>query len=206
MTNHLHVLLCLYRKSDMRLRDVAFHVGITERMVQRIIVELVAEKGYLHVVKEGRRNRYLIDSGLRLRHPLEIQHTICLRLARVLELATRLFYRLGRTRRGGEKDPASHRFLRPHCRCSPLPKMYTPVRSDSSVLTPIFCGVPVFPPPTALSRRYYMTISTRNKFPVFEILVTGARRCFAKTQKKIGGIIDRKWQEVWVGSPRAKKD
>ena len=41
LTNHTHVLLCLYRQPDQRLRDVASSVGITERMVQRIVAELV---------------------------------------------------------------------------------------------------------------------------------------------------------------------
>ncbi|WP_010587628.1 helix-turn-helix transcriptional regulator [Schlesneria paludicola] len=75
LTNHSHVLLCLYRTPDQRLRDVATAVGITERMVQRIVVELV-EAGYLKVSKEGRRNRYVINSKLRLRHALGSHHTI----------------------------------------------------------------------------------------------------------------------------------
>jgi predicted transcriptional regulator len=75
LTNHMHVLLFLYRNPDQRLRDVAVAVGITERMVQRIIVELV-DAGYLKISKEGRRNRYVVNSKLRLRHPLEKHHTI----------------------------------------------------------------------------------------------------------------------------------
>ena len=75
LTNHTHVLLCLYRQPDQRLRDVAVAVGITERMVQRIVAELV-DAGYLHIQKEGRCNRYTVTSELQLRHPLEMQHTI----------------------------------------------------------------------------------------------------------------------------------
>ena len=75
LTNHTHVLLCLYCQPDQRLRDVAVAVGITERMVQRIVAELV-EAGYLHIQKEGRCNRYTVTSDLQLRHPLEMQHTI----------------------------------------------------------------------------------------------------------------------------------
>jgi len=75
LTNHSHVLLCLYRTPDRRLRDVAIAVGITERMVQRIVGELV-KAGYLTISKEGRRNRYVMNSRLRLRHPLEMHHTI----------------------------------------------------------------------------------------------------------------------------------
>ncbi len=75
LTNHTHVLLCLYRQPDQRLRDVALAVGITERMVQRVVAELV-EAGYLHIQKEGRCNRYTVSSNLQLRHPLEMQHSI----------------------------------------------------------------------------------------------------------------------------------
>ena len=75
LTNHTHVLLCLYRQPDRRLRDVANEVGVTERLVQRIVAELF-EEGYLHITKEGRCNRYTVNADLRLRHPLEMQHTI----------------------------------------------------------------------------------------------------------------------------------
>jgi DNA-binding MarR family transcriptional regulator len=75
LTNHAHVLLCLYQQPDRRLRDVATAVGITERMVQRVVAEL-AEAGYLKITKEGRCNRYEINTALYLRHPLELQHTI----------------------------------------------------------------------------------------------------------------------------------
>lgn len=75
LTNHSHVLLCVYRNPDQRLRDVASAVGITERMVHRIIAELV-QGGYLKVSKEGRRNRYVVNWRRRLRHPLETHRTI----------------------------------------------------------------------------------------------------------------------------------
>ena len=75
LTNHTHVLLCLYRRPDQRLRDVAIAVGITERMVQRIVAEL-ADEGYLHIEKEGRCNRYQVTANLYLRHPLEMRQTI----------------------------------------------------------------------------------------------------------------------------------
>ena len=75
LTNHTHVLLCLYRHPDQRLRDVATAVGITERMVPRVVAELVTA-GYLKITKEGRCNRYAVNEGFRLRHPLEIHNTI----------------------------------------------------------------------------------------------------------------------------------
>ena len=57
LTNHAHVLFCIAEDPEMRLRDVAARVGITERAVQRIVTDLEGE-GYLTVSKEGRRNRY----------------------------------------------------------------------------------------------------------------------------------------------------
>ena len=81
LTNHAHVLLCIYREPEIRLRDVALRVGITERMVQKIVAEL-AEAGYLVVEKDGRCNRYQLQTDLRLRHPLQSRHAV----GRLLEL------------------------------------------------------------------------------------------------------------------------
>ena len=74
-TNHTHVLVCLARDPEARLRDVAADVGITERAAQRIVAELV-EAGYLERTKEGRRNRYSLHTELPLRHPLERDHAV----------------------------------------------------------------------------------------------------------------------------------
>ncbi len=74
-TNHAHVLLCVARDPDIRHRDVALRVGITERAAQRIIGELV-ESGYLERKKEGRRNHYRLHPDLPLRHPLEAHSSI----------------------------------------------------------------------------------------------------------------------------------
>ena len=59
----------------MRLRDVAQLVGITERMVQKIVADL-AGAGYLDITKEGRCNHYHVNADLKLRHPLEMHHTV----------------------------------------------------------------------------------------------------------------------------------
>jgi DNA-binding MarR family transcriptional regulator len=75
LTNHSHVLLCLYRNAEITLREVAVLVGITERMVQKIVAELV-EAGFLEVTKVGRRNSYEITLNKTLRHPLESHCTI----------------------------------------------------------------------------------------------------------------------------------
>ena len=70
LTNHTHVLICLDRDPTMRVRDVAREVGITERSVLRIILEL-EEAGALSRSKDGRNNHYRVRRGTRLRHPLE---------------------------------------------------------------------------------------------------------------------------------------
>ena len=75
LTNHTHVLLCLYRNPEITLREVAVLVGITERMVQKIVAELV-EAAYLKVTKVGRRNTYQITVDKKLRHPLESHRSI----------------------------------------------------------------------------------------------------------------------------------
>jgi len=60
LSNHAQVLICIARDPDIRLRDVAVTVGITERAVQRIVADLVAA-GYLGIERAGRRNRYIIN-------------------------------------------------------------------------------------------------------------------------------------------------
>lgn len=75
LTNHAHVLLCIAQDPEVRLRDVAVRVGITERAVQRIVTDL-ENAGYLTVSKEGRRNRYQVNDDRPLRHPSERHRTV----------------------------------------------------------------------------------------------------------------------------------
>jgi predicted transcriptional regulator len=84
LTNHAHVLFCLARDPDVRLRDVALQVGITERATQRIVAEL-ADGGFITVHKEGRRNSYRIRDKKRLRHPIEQEVSIRQLLDLILE-------------------------------------------------------------------------------------------------------------------------
>lgn len=70
LTNHAHVLLCLAKNPSERMRDLAKIVGVTERTVQRIVLEL-EKSGYLEHIRIGRRNFYKIHSGLPLRHDVE---------------------------------------------------------------------------------------------------------------------------------------
>ena len=82
LSNHGHVLVCLARQSDTRLRDVADAVGITERAVQSIVADLEAV-GAITRIRAGRRNRYEIHPQVHLRHPVEGHCTIGALLAMV---------------------------------------------------------------------------------------------------------------------------
>lgn len=75
LTNHAQVLICLATTPDIRLRDVAERVGITERSAQRILSELV-DTGYVTATREGRRNRYTIDRAHAMRHSAQVGHEI----------------------------------------------------------------------------------------------------------------------------------
>ncbi|AGA30957.1 helix-turn-helix transcriptional regulator [Singulisphaera acidiphila] len=70
LSNHAHVLLCIAKESEVRLREVAHRVGITERAVQRIVADL-EEGGYLSRSRAGRRNRYEVHLERPLRHSVE---------------------------------------------------------------------------------------------------------------------------------------
>jgi len=67
VTSHTQVLLCLARDPNVRLRDVAETVGITERAAQRILGDLV-EAGYVERERIGRRNHYTVNAALAMRH------------------------------------------------------------------------------------------------------------------------------------------
>ena len=70
LTNHGNTLLLIARDPRIRLRDIAAALDITERRVQRIVVELVGA-GYLTSEREGRRNFYHVASHLPLRLPFQ---------------------------------------------------------------------------------------------------------------------------------------
>jgi hypothetical protein len=67
LTNHAQVLLCLARDNNVRLRDVAIAVGITERAAQSIVADLVVA-GYIVRTRIGRRNHYVVHDEQPLHH------------------------------------------------------------------------------------------------------------------------------------------
>ena len=84
LSNHAHVLLLIAKQPDIRLRDVADRVGITERAVQRIVADLEADR-YLERERQGRRNRYKVHPDLPLRHPIEAHRRIASLIALVVD-------------------------------------------------------------------------------------------------------------------------
>jgi len=65
LTNHAQVLVCIANDPGVLLREISERVGITERATHRIVTEL-AGGGYIKRERNGRRNRYTIESGLPL--------------------------------------------------------------------------------------------------------------------------------------------
>ncbi len=75
LTNHAHVLIAIGRDPELRQRDIAQVVGITQGAVTRILHDLEVS-GYVTHERVGRRNRYHINTESTLRHPLEAASTV----------------------------------------------------------------------------------------------------------------------------------
>jgi DNA-binding MarR family transcriptional regulator len=75
LTSHARVLLCIAHDPGVRLREIAASVGITERSAYGIVTDL-AEAGYIVKEKNGRRNRYEIQSHLPLPEPTSRDRTV----------------------------------------------------------------------------------------------------------------------------------
>lgn len=68
LTNHGKALLLIAGNAEIRIRDIAVLLDLTERAAQRIVSDLV-EGGYIDRHREGRRNRYEIKPHLPLGLP-----------------------------------------------------------------------------------------------------------------------------------------
>ena len=75
LTKHAYVLLCIAHDPDVRLRDIAAALDITERTAHGIVADLV-DHGYMVKKRAGRRNRYQIVHRLTLRHPIGREHSL----------------------------------------------------------------------------------------------------------------------------------
>ncbi|GIW77032.1 MAG: hypothetical protein KatS3mg104_2095 [Phycisphaerae bacterium] len=75
LSNHSHVLILIASNPQIKLREVALKVGITERAVQRIVADLESA-GVLERQRIGRQNAYIIHPDQPLRHPIESHRTV----------------------------------------------------------------------------------------------------------------------------------
>ena len=84
LSNHTHVLLLIAKDPEIRLRDVADQVGITERAVQRIVSDLEGGR-YIERERSGRRNHYRVHPELPLRHPIEAHRRVASLIALIAD-------------------------------------------------------------------------------------------------------------------------
>jgi predicted ArsR family transcriptional regulator len=75
LTNHARVLAAIADNRNARIRDIAARCRLTERAVQKIILDLEQE-GYLSHTRVGRANTYRIEPSKVLRHPAEAGLTV----------------------------------------------------------------------------------------------------------------------------------
>ena len=75
LTNHARVLLCIAHDPGIRLRDIAIRLDVTERSAYGIVTDLT-QAGYIVKQKDGRRNRYQIQTHLPLPESTNQERTV----------------------------------------------------------------------------------------------------------------------------------
>jgi DNA-binding IclR family transcriptional regulator len=75
LTNHARALLLLADDPQARLRDLAAALDITERSAYRIVADLT-EAGYVLKQRDGRRNRYELQTHLPMGEPVARDRTV----------------------------------------------------------------------------------------------------------------------------------
>lgn len=75
LTNHAKALLFIAGNPDVRLRDLADGLGVTERTAYGIVLDLTTD-GYVIKERDGRRNRYLIQDHVPMRDSVSRQRTV----------------------------------------------------------------------------------------------------------------------------------
>jgi hypothetical protein len=83
LTNHARALLCIADDPELRLRDLADALSITERSAYAIVADLAAA-GYVLKARDGRRNRYSIQHHMPLPDSTGRERTV----GEVLDLLT----------------------------------------------------------------------------------------------------------------------
>ena len=75
LTAHGRALVEIVADPDVRMRDLAEAVGVTERTAQTIVADL-EQAGYVARRRVGRRNRYSVDLDRPFRHRAQNGHHV----------------------------------------------------------------------------------------------------------------------------------
>jgi DNA-binding MarR family transcriptional regulator len=75
LTTHALVLVEIASDPELTMRSLAARLGVSERTVQTLIRDLVAE-GYLTRTRVGRRNTYRVHLDQQMRHPVVQRHKV----------------------------------------------------------------------------------------------------------------------------------
>jgi len=75
LSNHGRVFVYIAKQPKSTTEVISREVGLTQRGVQKIIVQLKAA-GYIALRKEGRCNLYIVHPELPMRHQLERDHAV----------------------------------------------------------------------------------------------------------------------------------
>lgn len=88
LTNHARALLFIASSPEPLLRSIAVELGVTERTAFGIVADLT-DAGYVVKYKDGRRNRYAIQTHLPLPDDLGTNPTIGEMLDLLTDIGTR---------------------------------------------------------------------------------------------------------------------
>jgi DNA-binding Lrp family transcriptional regulator len=75
LTNHGRVLVYIAKYPRTTTRKIALEVGVTERVIQKIIKDLEAD-GYIVRQRKGRNNIYAVNPEMPMRHPMENEYAV----------------------------------------------------------------------------------------------------------------------------------
>jgi DNA-binding IclR family transcriptional regulator len=75
LTNHARAMRFIAAEPDARLRDLAVSLDVTERTAYAIVADLT-EAGYVLKERDGRRNRYTIQTHLPLPDDVAGERTV----------------------------------------------------------------------------------------------------------------------------------
>ena len=75
LTNYGRVLVYIAKYPRTTTRNIALEVGVTERVIQKIIKDLEAD-GYIVRQRKGRNIIYAVNPEMPMRHPMEKEYAV----------------------------------------------------------------------------------------------------------------------------------